>query len=83
MREEIKYTIELKIDEGTYSYSMPYGAPVSAGVDAAMHFYLILKQKLDDYHKKLEEEGKAVKIKTDDDCEDCCEEVVEEVKEEE
>ena len=69
MKEEIKYTVELKIDDNVFSFSMPYAAPVSAGVDAAMHFYLVFKKKLDDYHKKLEEEGKAVEIKTDDDIE--------------
>jgi len=82
MKEEIKYSIELKIDEGIFSFNMPYNAPISAGVDAAMHFYLVMKKRLDDYNKKLDEEGKlkmveedegkedSVEIKTDDDVEE-------------
>jgi len=67
MKEELKYVLELKIDDAVYTFSSPGGAPITAGVDAAMHFYMVMKKKLDEYHAKLEEEGKAVEIKTDDD----------------
>jgi len=77
MKEEIKYSIEIKIDEGVFSFNMPYQAPLSAGLDAAMHFYLVMKKRLDDYNKKLEEDGKLkmveepeAEIKTDDDIEE-------------
>jgi hypothetical protein len=67
VKEEIKYSIELKIDESMYTLTAPYGAPVTACADAAMHFYIIMKKKVDDYNKKLKEEGKLVELKTDDD----------------
>lgn len=56
MKEELKYTIEMEIDGHQYFFSMPYGAPVTAALDATTHFALVMKKKVDEYYKKMEVE---------------------------
>lgn len=63
MKEELKYTIEMEIDGHQYFFSMPYGAPVTAALDAATHFALVMKKKVDDYYKKMEEEEPKEEVK--------------------
>jgi len=65
VKETMQYTIELKIDDQTYTLTGPAYAPVHALYDAASQFFLIMKNKMDKVNEKLEEEAKKASEKED------------------
>lgn len=54
----MRYSLEVEIDDNTYTFTAPAYTPVHSSYDAAAQFFLIMKKKMEKVNEELEKKAK-------------------------